>query len=140
MGQFKTALGAKPSYFFFFCFLGLHPWHMEIPRLGVESELQLPVCTTATAISDPSRICDLHHSAQQCQILNPLSKARVRTRVLTDTSWVRFRCASAGSPFNHCFLMDISQSLCSSNPVTPGYTCLYRVPSSLGCGCQELSH
>ena len=23
-------------------FLGPHPWHMEIPRLGVESELQLP--------------------------------------------------------------------------------------------------
>ena len=24
---------------FFFCLLGLHPWHMEAPRLGVESEL-----------------------------------------------------------------------------------------------------
>ena len=23
----------------FFCFLGLHPWHMEVPRLGVELEL-----------------------------------------------------------------------------------------------------
>ena len=22
-----------------FCFLWLHPWHMEVPRLGVESEL-----------------------------------------------------------------------------------------------------
>ena len=27
--------------FFFVFFLGLHPWHMEVPRLGVESELQL---------------------------------------------------------------------------------------------------
>ena len=26
----------------FFCFLGLHPQHIEVPRLGVESELQLP--------------------------------------------------------------------------------------------------
>ena len=25
----------------FFCFLGLHQWHMEVPRLEVESELQL---------------------------------------------------------------------------------------------------
>ena len=25
--------------FFFWCFLGLHPWHMEVPRLRVESEL-----------------------------------------------------------------------------------------------------
>ena len=35
--------------FFFFCFLGLHTWHMEVPRLGGESELQLPAYTTATA-------------------------------------------------------------------------------------------
>ena len=33
--------------FVFLSFLGLHPWHMEVPRLGVESELQLPVYTTA---------------------------------------------------------------------------------------------
>ena len=26
-------------FFFFLFFLGLHPWHMEIPRLGVESEV-----------------------------------------------------------------------------------------------------
>ena len=28
-------------FFFCFCFLGPHPGHMEIPRLGVQSELQL---------------------------------------------------------------------------------------------------
>ena len=29
-----------PLFFFVFClFLGLHLWHMEVPRLGVESEL-----------------------------------------------------------------------------------------------------
>ena len=27
-----------------------HPWHMEVPRLGVKSELQLPAYTTATAV------------------------------------------------------------------------------------------
>ena len=31
---------------------------MEVPRLGVESELQLPAYTTVTAIRDPSCICD----------------------------------------------------------------------------------
>ena len=30
-----------------FCFLGLHPQHMEVPRLGVESELQSTTYTTA---------------------------------------------------------------------------------------------
>ena len=49
---------------------------MEVPRLGVELELQLLAYTTATAMSDPSPICDLHHSSQQGQILNSLSEAR----------------------------------------------------------------
>ena len=26
-------------FFVFLSFLGLHPWHMEVPRLGVEPEL-----------------------------------------------------------------------------------------------------
>ena len=43
---------------------------MEVPRLGVELELQLPAFTTATATQDPSRICDLYHSSRQCRILN----------------------------------------------------------------------
>ena len=34
-------------------FVQPHPRHMEVPRLGVESELQLPVYTTATATPDP---------------------------------------------------------------------------------------
>ena len=33
--------------FFFFCFLGPHSWHMEVLRLGVQSELQPPVYTIA---------------------------------------------------------------------------------------------
>ena len=40
-------------FFFFFVFLGLYLQHMEVPRLGVESELQLPVYTIATGTSDP---------------------------------------------------------------------------------------
>ena len=63
-------------FFFVFAFLGPHLRHMEVPRLGVESELQLSAYTTATATWDPSHICDLHHSSQQCQILNPQSQAR----------------------------------------------------------------
>ena len=36
------------SFIYLVCFLGLHLQHMEVPRLGVESELQLPAYTTAT--------------------------------------------------------------------------------------------
>ena len=57
------------------CILGLHLQHMEVPMLGVESELKLLPYTTATAMRDPSCICDLHHSSEQCLILNPLSEA-----------------------------------------------------------------
>ena len=42
-----------PKCIFFFCFLGLHLQHMEVPRLGVKLELQLPAYTTATAMQDP---------------------------------------------------------------------------------------
>ena len=51
------------------------PQHIEVPKLGVESEVQLPVYTTATATAtpDPSCICNLHHGLWQHQILNPLS-------------------------------------------------------------------
>ena len=49
---------------------------MEVPRQGVKSELQLLAYATATAMADPSCICDLHCSWQQCWILNPLSRAR----------------------------------------------------------------
>ena len=50
-------------FFFFFAFLGLHQRHMEVPRLGVKSDLQLPAYTIATAMQDPSSICHLHHSS-----------------------------------------------------------------------------
>ena len=60
----------------FVCFLGLHLQHMEVPRLGAESELQLLAYTTARAMLDPSHIYDLHHSSRQHGILNLLSEAR----------------------------------------------------------------
>ena len=59
---------------------------MEVPRLGVESELQLPGYTTAMTTQELSHICNLHHSLQPHQILNPLSKARDQTQILMDTS------------------------------------------------------
>jgi len=73
--------------FILFYFFRATVWHTEVPRLGVESELQLPAYTMATVTWDPSHICDLHHSSQQRQILNPLSKARNRTHILIDTSF-----------------------------------------------------
>ena len=81
-GPFRT------MYFFvcFFCFvfLGLHPWHIEVPRLGVQSELQLLAYARATGTRDPSHIHDVHHSSWRCQILNLLIESRDQT---LKTSW-----------------------------------------------------
>ena len=85
----------------FFFFLGPNLWHMEVPRLGVQSELQLPAYTTATATQDPSRVCDLYHSSWQCRILNPLSKVKDQTCNLMVTSRIRFCCATIGWLLSH---------------------------------------
>ena len=55
--------------YYIFPYLFQVPNNMDVPRLGVESELQLQ--THATAL-------------QQCWILNPLSEVRDRTCILTD--------------------------------------------------------
>ena len=69
-----------------FCFLGPDLQHKEVPRLSVESELKLLGHTTAIATQAPSH--NLHHSSQQCQILNLLSEARYQTHILMDINWV----------------------------------------------------
>ena len=59
---------------------------MEVLRIRIKPELQLQAYTTATAILDSSRICDLYNSLQQCWILNPLSEARDLSHILTETT------------------------------------------------------
>ena len=79
--------------FFFFvgvAFQGCTCGILEIPRLGVKSELQLLVYTPATATRDLSLVCNLHHSSWQHWILNPLSETRDGTCILVDTSWVHY--------------------------------------------------
>ena len=67
--------------------------------LKVQWELQLPAYTTVTATRDPSPICNLRQSSEQCGILNPLFKVRDWTHILMDTSRVHFRRATMGTPF-----------------------------------------
>ena len=61
---------------------------MEVPRLGVELELQLQAYAIATTMPDASRVCNLYHSKHQSWILNPLREARDQTHNLMDTSRV----------------------------------------------------
>ena len=73
--------------FFLSCFLGSHPRHMEVPRLRVKWELQLPASTTATATW---ALSSLHHSSPKHWILNPLSEARDPA-----SSWILVRFLTA---------------------------------------------
>ena len=83
-------MGELTTSFFFFCFLGLQVRHMEVPRLGVELELQRPAYPTATPMPELNPIFNLHHSLRQRQSLNSLSGAGDRICILMDTSRVHF--------------------------------------------------
>ena len=61
---------------------------MEVPRLGVELELQLPAYATAAAMPDPSQICNYTTAQVKRWVLNPLREARVQTCILMDPHWV----------------------------------------------------
>ena len=80
-----ATMGTPTLTFFFFCFLGPHPWHTDGPRLGTKSELQL--LAYATAMWDPSCIGDLHHSSQQCWILTHLARSGIKP----ESSWILVR-------------------------------------------------
>ena len=101
--------------FFVFSSFGPRLQHMEVPKLGLELELQLPAYTTATAAAtampDPSRACDLHHSSRQCWILNPLSRARDRTHVLMDTNHVHYLRATPELPGGTFFKTSVNDGL-----------------------------
>ena len=95
--------GKLVKFFFFFFFLSfvlleLHLWHMEVPRLGVNQ----------------SCCCQPTPEPQQCQIwamsatyttahgnsrsFKPLSETRDRICNLMVPSWIRFPCATTGTP------------------------------------------
>ena len=100
----RAALAPRGCSFFlvFLLFLGLHLWHMEVPWLGVKSELQPPAYVTATSMKHLSCICNLHHSSRQCRILNPLSKARYRTCNLMVPGWICKPLSHNGTPPRCC--------------------------------------
>ena len=101
-----------PCFFFSFVFLGLHPRHMEVLRLGVESELQLPVYAIAMGTLDLSPFCELSHSSQQHRVFDPLSEVRDRTHILLNNSQVLNPLSYSGSSNGPHFVYPLI-SLCT---------------------------
>ena len=74
---FRCATMRTPSFFFFFFFCLFCLFRATpVAYGGSQAGGLIGAYTTATAMPDPSRLCDLHHSSWQCWILDPLSKAR----------------------------------------------------------------
>ena len=61
---------------------------MQVPRLGLKSELQLLAYATATVTLDLRGVWDLNPSSQQWQLLNPMSEARDQTHNLVDLRFI----------------------------------------------------
>ena len=80
------------SFFFFFFFFG---FSRAVPMAYGSSQAKESnqSCSCQPTLHSHSntgseQVCDLHHSSEQCQILNPLCKTRDRSCVLMDASWV----------------------------------------------------
>ena len=90
--SFAQMVGSH-TWFYFIVSLGPHPWHMDVPRLRAESELQLPAYTTATALGGGGggiRAMFATYTAADSNTgsLTHWSRPGIRTRILLDTSWV----------------------------------------------------
>ena len=119
-GNSATVLLSGPLLllFFFLLLSGLHLWHLEIPRLGLnQSSSCLP--KPQPEQRDLSCICDPYSSSWQFGVLNPRIEATDWTHVLLDTSWVHYHWATRGTQdsslkkfFSIVRLISISQDCC----------------------------
>ena len=106
-------------FFLFVCFLGLNPQHMKVPRLGVESELQL---------------LGLHHSHSNMgsklhrqpipQLMAmpescPTKQGQGSNPHSHDTSRICFPCATTGTPSSLSFHLYLSLSKLHSHNSYP---------------------
>ena len=96
-------------FFFFFCcfmylfiyfdFLEPHPWHMEVPRLGVNGSYnywpasqpqQHQIWATSTTYTTAQ--------GNARSLTHWVSEGRDWTRILMDTSGIRFHCTTMETP------------------------------------------
>ena len=83
------------TFFFFFCLL------RTMPTVYGNSQARGWIGVVAAC---------LHHSSQQSQIFNPLSKARDQTHILMDTSRIHYHWAMTGTPWIMTFIISVSDN------------------------------
>ena len=95
-------MGGISSLFVLFCFVLFLFFRAALTAYG-SSQARSQIRATASCLypsnpRDLSRVYALHHSSPQHGVLDPLSKARNRTRVFMDTSRVPFCSATVATP------------------------------------------
>ena len=76
-------------------------WHMEVPSLGVQSELQLLTYATATATQDPSHAAtSVTYATAHCNVgsLTHWVRSGINFYILMDSSQVGYHWAMKGTP------------------------------------------
>ena len=91
-----------------------------IPVIYRSSQARGRIIAAAASLCQPQQcgILDLCHNLWQCQILNPLGKARDRTYVLMDTSRVL-------NPLSH-----------NGNSLWDAFMSVWRLPALEPCSCR----
>ena len=93
---------ASATFFFFFGVFRATPAAYGSSQSRCQIGAVAPAYATATATWDPSHVFDLHHRSWQHRILNPLSKARDRTHIFMDISWVLNPLSHNRTPYGAC--------------------------------------
>ena len=78
-------------------FLGPHLWHMEVPGLGIELELQLPAYTKPQQCQIWATSATSTTAHDHTRIFNPLREAWDRTCNLMVPGQIHFHCTTMGT-------------------------------------------
>ena len=97
--EFIYSMSGRLFFFFFFLvFLGPHPRHMEVPRLGVKWGLKPLAYTTATAMRIWTKSAT--YSTAHGNVRSLTHGVRPRMEPTSHTSWVCFCWATMGTPLS----------------------------------------
>ena len=92
------------TWVFCFCFLGPPYKHMEVPRLVVESELQLRPTSQPLQYGIQAASVTYTTAHGNARSLTHWAEAKDRTRILMDTSQICFCCSTTGTLyFSICY-------------------------------------
>ena len=86
--------------FFLILFLGPNLWHMEVPRLGLEPELQLLASTTPQPQQGQIQAASATYISAYGKAGSLIGKFKNQTHIFTDIGRIYFHFATMGTPLS----------------------------------------